>query len=123
MPFTRGDIYRVLWDATDLGERKYKYIVILQSAAAMDANATNIAYVVCSTDRTGGHGPRGHEVRLLPEDADCFDRSTIVDGRWVYTEPRDDILGELEGVLVGRLDDERMMAVDVAVFIGLQLDP
>lgn len=97
-------------------ERALKYIVLLQNPEQMDPRATNYAYVVASTDRSGGRDPRDFEVRLGPDDG--FHHSTIVDGRWVYTDTRAN-LNEVDYCFT--LSEERMRDISVAVFIGLQL--
>jgi hypothetical protein len=93
-----------------------KYIVLLQDPEQMDPRVTNYAFVIASTDRSGVQGPRAFEVRLGR--ADGFNRSTIVDGRWVYTNPRAE-LDEEEYFFT--LSEDRMNEISIAVFIGLQL--
>src|SRR4051794_27127739 len=93
MAMIRGGVYRMRVQVTQRGgtepEWLDKYIVVLQDPASMDAGATNFAFVICSTDRTAGRGPRAFEVLLGREDG--FEGSTILDGRWVYTYPRSEV--------------------------------
>jgi hypothetical protein len=121
VPLERGAVYRMPMQVTRAGGgvgRAEKYIVLLQDPRQMDRNATNFAFVIASTDRTGGKGPRSFEVQLGPGDG--FNHSTTVDGRWVYTHSRADLKEEDYFVT---LNEDRMSAISVAVFIGLQLDP
>jgi mRNA-degrading endonuclease toxin of MazEF toxin-antitoxin module len=93
-------------------------VLLLQDPAAMDRGATNIAYLVLSTDRTGSRGPRSFEVPL--DEHDGLSGRSVADGRWVFTMPRDDLQ---EADFVVTLSEGRMDEVSTAVFIGLQLDP
>jgi hypothetical protein len=124
VPFGRGDVYKHLIDVTARGGvgdgAEEKYIVILQEAAAMDDGASNIAFVVCSTDNTNGRRLHGHEVRLNSDSVSEFTESTTVDGRWVYTHERSEFENS---VWVDRLDIDTMDCIAVAVYIGLQLTP
>jgi hypothetical protein len=115
----RGDVYLTTIDLPIAGGYlpRDKYLILLQSPAAMDPGATNIATVVASTDRSGSSGARAFEVRLGVEDG--FRRATMVDGRWVYTIRRADLS---EHELQFRLSDNRMEEISLAVLIGLQLD-
>ena len=120
MPLERGAVYRTEIEVMRRGggtEWAVKYIIVLQDPQHMDAGATQYAYVVGSRNRSAGRGPRGFEAEL--GQADGFEYSTMVDGRWVYTRPRDE-LEETEYQFT--LSEERMDAISVAVFIGLQLD-
>src|SRR6266498_3729038 len=93
VPLVRGAVYRTLVDVTRQGgggaEWIEKYIVVLQDPGSMDPGAANYAFVIASTDRTGRRGPRAFEARLGPDGG--FSQSTIVDGRWVYTNRRADL--------------------------------
>ncbi len=122
MPLERGAVYRRIlylpaWPGGPL-RPLLKYMVVLQDPRSMDPNATNFAFVIASTDRTGRGGRRVFEARL--DESDGFDHSTIVDGRWVYTEPRD-VLDEDD--YQWTLSEERMDEVSLAVYEGLQLQP
>lgn len=122
MPLVRGAVY-VLPVEVMLPEGvaavKEKYVVVLQDASRMDANATRIAYVLCSSDNTGSDGPRSHEVQLGRSDG--FPHSTVVDGRWVFTSARK-LFDETR--FTGHiLSEDRMGDISVAVLIGLQLAP
>ena len=122
MPLERGAVYRrLVYLPSPMGGPSrplLKYIVVLQDPRSMDPNASNYAYVIASTDRTRGADPRVFEVRL--DESDGFAHSTVVDGRWVYTEPRDTLD---ESDYQWTLSPERMDRVSLAVFEGLQLDP
>lgn len=119
MPLRRGAVYFTDLELTPRGlsvgrSRMQKYIVVLQDL--LDPTVTNFAFVVCSSDRTGG-GLRTFEARLDVEDG--FARPTKVDGRWVFTLPRDAVTEEEHQF---DLSSERMAEIDLAVFIGLQLE-
>lgn len=121
MPLERGAVYRALIEVARRGglggtEWAEKYIVVLQDPGQMDAGATRYSYVIASTDRTGGRGLRAFEAQLGT--ADGFSRSTIVDGRWVYTELREELA---ETDFCFTLSEQRMDEISLAVFIGLQL--
>jgi hypothetical protein len=113
-------VYRTEIEVTRPGgggpEWAEKYIVLLQDPEQIDLCATNYAFVIASTDRSGAQGPRAFEVRLGPDDG--FHHSTIVDGRWVYTNLRADLD---EGDYCFTLSKEGMEEISIAVFIGLQL--
>jgi hypothetical protein len=119
VPLERGAVYRreidVIYSNRGTG-RALKYIVLLQDPNQVDQGATNYAYVIASTDRSGGREPRNFEARLGPVDG--FHHSTMVDGRWVYTEVRADLN---ESDYCFTVSEERMNAIALAVFIGLQL--
>ncbi len=115
----RGAVFRyehtVLRSGGGFGEAP-KYLILLQTPTDTDVGATQAAYVIASTRRTGGAAPRSFEVVL--DESDGFHHPTIVDGRWVYTLPRSE-LGNQDYQFA--LTDDRVAELSVAVFIGLQL--
>lgn len=119
MSHERGAVYLLETPVTYKGGGTgwaLKYQVVLQDPFIMDENASNYAFVIASTDNSGGRGPRIHEVLLTR--ADGFDHNTMVDGRWVYTAPRADLD---EDAYHFTLSAERMDEIAMAVFEGLQL--
>lgn len=122
MPFERGAVYSapllLLGRGDDADDDRRKYLIVLQSPAAMDRNASQFAFVVASTDQTRGRGARPFEVQL--DEADGFRHPTIVDGRWVYSIWRDKLAED--GTYMFTLNEKRMVEVSLAIFIGLQLD-
>jgi hypothetical protein len=101
----------------ELTVERDKYLVLLQDFSSMDRNAKQFAYVIGSSDRTGGRGARSFEVRLDEEDG--FPHPTIVDGRWVYTTLRTRLTN---ADYLCTLRTDRMGDISVAILIGLQLD-
>ena len=93
-----------------------KFVVLLQNPNVMGTGETHFAFVIASTDRTGTHEPSGYEVRLGIDDG--FNHSTIVDGRWVLTNPRER-LNKAEYRFT--LSEERMEQIADAIVAGLQL--
>jgi hypothetical protein len=122
VPLERGAVYLLPTLVTARGGGGSavvnKYQVVLQDPASMDARASNYAFVLASTDRSNGRGARLFEVLLDEEDG--FDHGTMVDGRWVYTQPRDELD---ESGYQFTLSEERMDDISLAVFEGLQLTP
>lgn len=123
MPLARGAVYSapllLLGRDDNVSEDENKFLVVLQNAAAMDRNASQFAFVVASSDRTQGRGPRSFEVRL--DRSDGFHHGTVVDGRWVYTTWREEL--DRTGTYMFSLNEQCMEEISVAIFIGLQLDP
>lgn len=121
VPLTRGAVWRTLVLVTDAAtgelERRDKYVVVLQDPDEMDLNATNLAVVLGSRDRSHGRGPREFEVLVRTTDGG-FPQDTMLDGRWVYTYPRSLIEA---GEYVFTLGAKKFADLTVAVFLGLQL--
>jgi mRNA-degrading endonuclease toxin of MazEF toxin-antitoxin module len=119
----RGEVWVVDLDLPDrspdaeLGDRMLmkKLLVLLQSGGGF-ARATEVAFVIASTSRGLG-ALRPFEVLL--DVSDGVHHDSIVDGRWVYTLPKAEIVGF--GHCISTLSTERMEAIAVAIVVGLCL--
>jgi hypothetical protein len=101
--------------AFGIGERtREKFVVILQTFD--DPSVTDVAVVVCSTDDDPGRALHSWELRVA---ARCFDRPTVVDGRWVFTV--DQARFENAQPALATLDEDVMVELGCAIGVGLQL--
>lgn len=121
MNFRRGEVYKIVMTAHGafgVGDRERdKYVIVLQNLN--DPALNDVAVVVCSTDRDPARAPHAWEQRIDNTDADCFDRPTIVDGRWVFTVAQRRF--ENAQPALGILGDEVMDNLGDAIGLGLQL--
>jgi len=112
----RGDVFNASLKFPD-GQEKRKHLVVIQGGPAYDASR-QIATVVASTDRRNGRPLRDYEVSC--GSADGFDHDTLIDCRWVFTMPRDEVIS---GGFITTLSPMVLARIDAALLVGLQIVP
>ncbi len=117
----RGDVYRsniYLPNRTGQGGTKelLKWCVLLQSDVGSFAQATDVAVVLASTDKSAGRALREFEVRVGWDEG--FVHDSVIDCRWIYSFPKS-LFHPADRVTT--LDAPTMQQVNISVAKGLQL--
>lgn len=126
--FTRGAVYKseiilpVRTVPVDGGQRRWKYLVVLQGGPAF-AHSGYVAVVIASTLDRNADDVEAYEVVVGTTEG--FQHDTVIDCHRVYTFPKHDLpeSGRLRTIWGGQmtLPPAVMDEVSAAIVIGLQL--